>query len=57
MLLLARILAAEEARARRAFIFPIPLFLPASPERQVSFLPREARQSVSFFQKRFAQSV
>ena len=32
-MLLARILAAAKARARRVFIFPTPLFLPASPER------------------------
>ena len=34
-----------KARTGRKFIFPTPLFLPASPERSVLVLPREVRQS------------
>jgi hypothetical protein len=49
--MLARILAAAEAKARRAFIFPIPLFLPAPPER-IGFW--RAKRAISFVQKRFA---
>ena len=48
--------AAAESEGGQKFLPPNPLpFCP--PERSVSVLPREARQWVNFFQKRFAQSV
>jgi len=47
--------AAAESEGGQKFIPPNPLsFCP--PERQVSFLPREAREWVSFSQKMFEQS-
>jgi len=45
--------AAAKARAGREFPSPETPFLPAPPERQVLFLPREARQAVNFVQNRF----
>jgi len=48
-----RKIAAAKARAGREFPSPEPPFLPAPPERQVLFLPREARQAVNFVQNRF----
>jgi len=48
-----RKIAAVKARAGREFPSPKTPFLPAPPERQVLFLPREARQAVNFVQNRF----
>ena len=63
---LARNSAAAESEGGQKFLPPNPLpFCPpdlsaevlTQAERSVSVLPREARQGVNFFQKRFAQSV
>ncbi|MBI2616643.1 hypothetical protein HYW55_00750 [Candidatus Gottesmanbacteria bacterium] len=54
--LLARNSAAAESEGGQKFIPPNPLsFCP--PERQVSFLPREARQSVGILFKKGSSGV